>query len=146
MEPILRGLFIYLFLMLVFTIAGKRSLAEMDTFDFILLLIISETTQGVLVGENMSITYAALLITTFVAAELVMEFLRQKSPKFDDAIQGGPLVIVKNGQILRSRAKKSMVDETDILSSARESHGLERLDQIKYAILETSGGISIIPK
>jgi uncharacterized membrane protein YcaP (DUF421 family) len=94
----------------LFSIAGKRSLAQMDSFDLILLLIISETTQGVLVGENMSATYAVLLITTLVGAELAMEFLRKKSPRLDDAIQGGPLnYFAGTGAYWDERAKKSMV-------------------------------------
>jgi uncharacterized membrane protein YcaP (DUF421 family) len=57
-----------------------------------------------------------------------------------------PLVIVENGKLLKDRMEKARVDEADILEKARELQGLERLDQIKYAVVERSGGISIIPK
>ena len=61
-------------------------------------------------------------------------------------MEGLPLIILEEGRPLRDRMKKERVDEEDILTAAREHHGLERLDQIKYAVLERSGGISIIPK
>jgi uncharacterized membrane protein YcaP (DUF421 family) len=146
MEPVIRGALIYLLLLVIFSMAGKRSLSEMDTFDLILLLIISEACQHALVGENYSFTYGLLVIITLVSCEVLMVFLKSRFPGFDKATQGGPLIIVDNGKLLKDRMKKAMVDEEDILSSARESQALKRLDEIKYAILETSGQISIIPK
>lgn len=61
-------------------------------------------------------------------------------------IDGVPLVIVENGKPLKDLMNKARVDDEDVLVAAREHHGLERMDQIKYAVLERSGGISIIPK
>ena len=67
-------------------------------------------------------------------------------PKLDPLLDSTPLVIVEDGKVLNDRIKKERVDLNDILSAAREHHGLKRLDQIKFAVLERSGGISIIPK
>ena len=145
MEAVLRPLFIYVFLLLVFSLAGKRSLAQMDTFDMVTLLIISEATQNALVGQNASMTYAALVILTLVACSVFMAWLKARRPRLEQALQGGPLILVENGRLLRDRMKAAFVDEQDILSSARSNH-VERLDQIKLAILETSGQISLIPK
>lgn len=145
MDAVLRPLFMYVFLMLVFSLAGKRSLAQMDTFDMVTLLIISEATQNALVGQNASMTYAALVILTLVACSVFMAWLKARRPRMEQVLQGGPLILVENGRLLRDRMKAAFVDEQDILSSAR-SNQVERLDQIKFAILETSGQISIIPK
>ena len=145
MDAVLRPLFIYVFLMLVFSLAGKRSLAQMDTFDMVTLLIISEATQNALVGQNASMTYAALVILTLVGCSVFMAWLKARRPRLEQVLQGGPLILVENGRLLRDRMKAAFVDEQDILSSAR-SNQVERLDQIKFAILETSGQISIIPK
>lgn len=67
-------------------------------------------------------------------------------PAFGKAIDGVPMVIVENGKPLRERMRRARVSEGDVLESARQSQGLERMDQIKYAVLEISGSISIIPK
>ena len=146
MEPILRGLAVYLFLMLLFRITGKRSLSQVTTFDFVLLLIISETTQQALIGEDFSLTNAFLVIVTLFAADQVMSKLIHKSDFVLRWAEGFPLVLLEDGKLLKERMNHSQVDEDDILEAARELQGLERLDQIKYAVLERHGGITIIPK
>jgi uncharacterized membrane protein YcaP (DUF421 family) len=146
MDPVLRGLAVYIFLLIVFRIAGKRSVAEVTTFDFILILIIAEATQQALLGQDYSITNAFLLIITLLGADILMSLIKQRSPQAEKWLDGVPLVIVENGHPLHDRMDKARVDESDILTAARERLGLERMDQIKYAVLERSGGISIIPK
>lgn len=146
MDAILRGAAIYVFLLLIFRLAGKRALAQITTFDFILLLIISETTQQALVGQDYSLTGAALLIMTLIGLDLVFGLLKQRSNWFEKLTEGAPLIILEDGKPLKDRLKKMRVDESDILQAARESEGLERLDQIKYAVLECNGGITVVPK
>ncbi|MEH1834145.1 MAG: YetF domain-containing protein [Nostoc sp.] len=70
---------------------------------------------------------------------------KQRSPQVEKFLDGVPLVIVEEGRPLKDRMAKARVDEDDILTAARQLQGLERMDQIKYAVLERSGGISIIP-
>ena len=145
MEPVIRALAVYVLLMIVFRIAGKRTLAQITTFDFILLLIVSEATQNALIGNNYSLTNAALVIVTLVGTEISLSVLKDKWPRLDKWIEGLPLVIVDHGQPIKEHMDKARVDESDILTAARELQGLERMDQIKYAVLERNGAISIIP-
>jgi uncharacterized membrane protein YcaP (DUF421 family) len=146
LEPILRGLAVYLFLLLIFRLTGKRSLDQVTTFDFVLLLIVSETTQQALIGEDFSLTNAFLVIITLFAVDQVLSLLKDKSSFVRRWAEGLPLVLLENGKPLKDRMKKSQVDEDDILEAARELQGLERLEQIKYAVLERHGAITIIPK
>ena len=145
MESVLRGVLVYAFLLVVFRISGKRTLSQTTTFDLVLLLIISETTQQAMVDNDHSITNGALLIVTLVCTSILLAALKQFFPKLDVILEGQPLIVVNKGQLVREVMQKSRVDEEDILSAARMLHGLERLDQIKYAILERDGEISIIP-
>ena len=145
MESVLRGLIVYLFLLVVFRISGKRTLSQTTTFDLVLLLIISETTQQAMVDSDHSITNGFLLISTLVGASILLSVLKQKFPRLDLLLEGQPVLIVNNGQLIREVSDKAHVDEEDILNSARLLHGLERMDQIKYAILERDGNISIVP-
>ena len=145
MESVLRGVLVYAFLLVVFRISGKRTLSQTTTFDLVLLLIISETTQQAMVDNDHSITNGALLIITLVGTSILLAALKQFFPKLDVILEGQPLIVVNKGQLVREVMQKSRVDEEDILSAARMLHGLERLDQIKYAILERDGEISIIP-
>jgi uncharacterized membrane protein YcaP (DUF421 family) len=144
-NPVIRGIVIYLFLLLVFRASGKRSLSQTTTFEFVLLLVIGEATQQALLGEDFSITNACLLIATLVGINQLLSRLKDKSRTFEDIMEGVPLIIVDHGKPLRDRMHKVRVDEADILEAARTRHGLERMDQIKYAVVEKNGDISIIP-
>ena len=146
MDTVFRALAIYLGLMLVIRASGKRSVAQITTFDFVLLLILGESTQQALIGDDFSITTGLLLIASLVGIDMTLSFLKERSTRISQLVDGVPLIIVEDGRPLRERMDRSRVDESDVLAAARERQGLERLDQIKYAVLERSGGISIIPK
>ena len=145
MNPVLRGLAIYLFLLLVFRIMGKRSLSASTTFDFILLLIISEVTQQALVGQDHSLTGALILIVTLISIDMIFSLLKDHFPMFGKISEGAPLIVVDQGKPLKHRMKKCKISNEDILEAARVSLGLEKMAQIKYAIVEKDGTISIIP-
>jgi len=146
MDAILRGFIIYLFLLVLFRIAGRRTLGQMTNFDFVLLLIISEATQNAMIGNDFSLTNGMLVILSLVGLDIAFSLLKQRFPALNRHLEGLPLVLVEQGRPLKELMRKSRVDEQDILSSAREKHGIERMEQIKYAVLETNGGISIIPQ
>lgn len=146
MESVVRALVVYILLVVIFRIAGKRALAQITTFDFVLLLIIAEAIQNGMVGQDYSLTNAFLLVVTLLGLDIGMSIWKQRSKRVEKLLEGTPLVIVEEGRLLQDRMQKARVDESEILSRAREMHGLERMDQIQYAVLERSGGISIIPK
>jgi uncharacterized membrane protein YcaP (DUF421 family) len=145
-NAVLRALVMYAFLLVVFRVSGKRSLAEITTFDFLLLLILSETTQQAMVGNDHSMTNAFLLIITWVGIDILLSVVKQKAPRVEKWMEGVPVVIIEDGRPLYDRIQAQRVDEDDILTAARKLQGLERMAQIKYAVLERSGGISVIPK
>jgi uncharacterized membrane protein YcaP (DUF421 family) len=145
-DSIIRAAIVYLVLLVVFRISGKRSLAQITTFDFILLLIIAEAVQQAMLAEDSSMTNSLLIVLTLFGIDIGLSLLKQKSPMLEKLIDDVPLVLVEDGQPIKEHLEKARVDEGDILSSARELQGLERMDQIKYAVLERSGGISVIPK
>lgn len=146
MGSVLRAAAIYLLLLFIFRMAGRRTLAQITTFDLVLLLIVSEATQNAMLGDDNSITNSFLVITTLVGLDIILSLFKQRFPESEKIMEGVPLIIVAEGKPLKDRMKKARVDEDDVLTAARELQGLERLDQIKYAVLERSGGISIIPK
>ncbi|GAA5514426.1 UPF0702 transmembrane protein YetF [Deinococcus carri] len=146
MDAVLRSAAIYLFLLLIFRVAGKRTLTQITTFDFVLLLIISEVTQQAMIGDDFSITQAVLAIVTLVGLDISLSLWKQRSPRVERLIDSVPVLILENGQPIKERMEQLRIDESDILNAARELQGLERLDQIKYAILERSGNISVIPR
>ena len=146
MDAVLRGAVTYIVLLIIFRAAGKRSLAEITTFDFILLLIISETTQSALVDNNNSLTNTLILVVTMIGLDIALSWFKERSKVLDRTVDSAPLILLVDGAPLHERMMKARVDESDVLAAARLIHGLERLEQIKYAVLERNGEISVIPK
>lgn len=145
MEIILRTVAIYLFLLILFRLLGNRSLSELSAFDFILFLIISEATQNALVDDDKSVVMALTVILTFLLLDLGLSMLKKKFRLVEKITEGVPLVLVDHGRPLEAHLRKARITRDDVLQTARESQGLERMEQIKYAVLETTGSISIIP-
>ena len=146
MDSVLRAVAIYVILVVVFRLAGKRSMAQLTTFDLLLLLVISEATQQALLGNDYSVTNAALAILTLVAVGRTADFLRWRFPWFARLTQSVPVVLVAQGKVLAEQLARNHIDESEILEVARSSQGISRMEQIDYAILEESGTISILPK
>lgn len=146
MESVLRGIAIYFFLLIVLRLVGRRALSEVTTFDFVLLLIIGEATQQALLGDDFSATNAFLVILTLIVIELLMTMLQERFPAFERVATGTPVILVEDGRPLRELMRKARLDDKDVMEAARRSHGLERMEEIKYAVLERNGGISIVPK
>jgi uncharacterized membrane protein YcaP (DUF421 family) len=145
MESVIRGFVIYVFLLAVMRLSGRRTLAQMTPFDLVLLLIVAETTQQALLGEDFSLVNAFILILTLCVTDILLSFAKQSSTRVATLIDGTPTVLVSLGKVDEAALRRARVSIEDILESARSQHGLERLDQIKFAVLEVGGGISIIP-
>lgn len=104
-----------------------------------------EATQQALLGDDFSVTNAVLVIVTLISIDLVLTRLQWRWPRLDLWLEGSPVIVVEHGAVLKSRLDAARLREADILEAAREKHGLERLEQIRYAIVERNGKISIIP-
>jgi uncharacterized membrane protein YcaP (DUF421 family) len=111
-----------------------------------LLLIISEACQNAMLGDDYSITAGMLAIVTLVGTDILFSHWKHRSAAMERWLDGLPMIIVENGIPLKPLMDRARIDEEDVLAAARQGPGLERMDQIKYAILEASGGISVIPK
>src|SRR5829696_2265431 len=146
MDAVLRAVVVYLFLLIVIRIAGKRSVSQLTTFDLVVILILSEATQQALLGDDFSVLNAFLVIMTLVGLQFLFDSVGQRWKRFGRVIDGSPVVVLEDGRPLSDRLKRARVDEADILEQARRSQGIDSLDQIKYAVLERGGGISVIPK
>lgn len=145
MESVLRPAALYIAILILFRLAGRRTLAELTAFDFVLLLIIGEATQQALLGNDYSVTNAVIVVATLIAMDIAFSLVKRHSRLLRKLADGVPMIVVENGRPLKERMRRARIDEMDIMEAARKLQGVERLDQIKYAILEISGGITVIP-
>jgi uncharacterized membrane protein YcaP (DUF421 family) len=144
-NSILRAAAVYLFLLVVFRLAGKRTLSQITTFDAILLLIISEAIQQALIDTDNSMTNAFLIVVTLVGLDVLLTLWKMRSARFERLIDGLPVIVIADGKVRREEMRRERIDEADVLAAARSHQGLERLDQIKYAVIEQSGEITVVP-
>ena len=146
METVLRGLAIYLILLSIVRLSGRRTLAQMTPFDLVLLLIVAETTQQALLGDDFSITNAVLLIVTLFGVDIAFSHVKSRHAGLGLLIDGTPTILVSHGKADERALKRARVSLDDVLEAGRIQQGLERLEQVKYAVLEISGEISIVPQ
>ncbi len=144
MDAVLRAAAIYLGLLIIMRVSGKRTLAQVTVFDFILLLVVAEATQQGLLGDDFSVTNALLVILTLVGIERIADAVSARSDKADLVLNNAPLVIVEHGRALEERIRDLRISADDILEEARSTQGVERMEQIKYAVIERNGAISVI--
>jgi uncharacterized membrane protein YcaP (DUF421 family) len=145
-ESVIRPLIVYLVLFAFFRLAGKRTLASTTMFDFVLLLILAESVQEALIGEDGSMTNAMLVVMSLILFDIGLSLLNQRSDSLRQVMDDVPLILINDGIMLEHHLEKSRVSMEEILAAARETQGLEKIEQIKYAVLEVSGGISIVPQ
>ncbi|RYD79878.1 MAG: DUF421 domain-containing protein [Sphingobacteriales bacterium] len=145
MDPLVRAIALFVFCIIVFRFSGKRTLKDITVFDFVLLLIISEAAQNALIDDDYSLVNGMLVIGAYVLLDIGLSLVKRLSPTVEKMIDGTAVILVEEGKLLEKVMRKSRVDKEDILQSAREQDGIENLQDIKYAILEKNGTISIIP-
>ncbi|MGD9895169.1 MAG: DUF421 domain-containing protein, partial [Dehalococcoidia bacterium] len=105
-----------------------------------------EAIQQALLDNDNSMTNGFLVVLTLVGLNVLLSLIKQRSHTVEKLLDGVPTILVDEGQPLTDRMNRARVDIEDVMQAARQLQGLERLDQIRYAVLERTGGITIIPK
>lgn len=143
LEKVLRPLFIYVLLLIVFRLASKREMAQATLFDFLIILLISNVVQNAMIGQDNSILGAAVGATTLVLLSSWLNRATAHSKKARVLLEGRPVLLMKDGVIEESVMKNKAISHNDLLSAIRKQ-GLARLQDVGYAILELDGTISIL--
>jgi uncharacterized membrane protein YcaP (DUF421 family) len=145
MESVLRAAVIYLFTLAVVRLSGRRTLAQLTPFDLVLIFIVSEAIQQAMLIDDYSITNAAMLVVTLFSIDILLSYAKLHSALLAAVLDGVPTVLVEDGQPAERALRKARVQISDVLEAARKDHGLEKLEQIKLAVLEISGEITVVP-
>jgi uncharacterized membrane protein YcaP (DUF421 family) len=145
-DSVARAVVVYLFLLVLFRISGKRSLAQITTFDLVLGLIISEALQQAMIDGDDSMTNAFLVVSTLIGLNVALSVWKQRSDRVERILEGSPTVVFADGRLLPVAMDKERVDEEDILNAGRELLGLRSLDQVRYAIVERNGTLTVVAK
>jgi len=145
LEKILRPVIVYFFLLAGLRLAGKRELAQLNPFDLVVLLTLSNTVQNAIIGEDNSVTGGILGATALLAVNyLVVRFLYHHQ-RLEQVVEGEPDVLIENGRIKKGRLGKELITLAE-LGAAAHRQGFASLEDVQRAVLEPGGTISFIGK
>jgi len=143
MAAVFRGAFGYCFLVFMVRIVGRRPGKQMTPFDFVLVFFMGGVTLTPMVGEDRSIINALVIITSIAATHYLISWLKGRSPRFGRIVDGTPVLLLEKGRRHTETMRRMRIADQDVMAAARDE-GLERFEQIEYAVLERNGEISII--
>ena len=143
MDIVLRAVIIYL-LVFAFTRAlGRRELATLQPFDFILLVVIGDLIQSGVTQNDLSFTGVLIVVSTIGILQVIISYLGFRVRRMRPFLQGEPIVLVEKGKLIDRNMRRERLTLDDLAEKARLSE-IESLDRIKWAVLETNGDISFI--
>ena len=139
-EKILRPILVYIFLVVGLRLAGKRELAQLNPFDLVVLLTLSNTVQNAIIGDDNSVTGGLLGATTLLVVNHVVVRYLYLHDHLQRIVEGDPDVLIENGQVRTDRLKRELITHSD-LEAAAHKQGFASLDDVERAVLEPGGGI-----
>jgi uncharacterized membrane protein YcaP (DUF421 family) len=144
-EKILRPIIVYAFLVISLRLSGKRELVQLNPFDLVVLLTLSNTVQNAIIGDDNSVSGGIIAATSLLVVNyLVVRFLYGHK-KIDQLVEGSADVLIENGMVRPERLKKELISRTQLEAAARKQ-GFESLNDVQKCILEPSGNLTFIGK
>ncbi|MCC7021517.1 MAG: DUF421 domain-containing protein [Thermomicrobiales bacterium] len=141
-EKVVRAVLVYVFLVVIIRVGGKRQLAELTPLDLVIALTLSNAVQNAIIGDDNSVTGGFIGGGVLVLVNyLTVRFLFQH-PRANQLVQGEPLVLIEKGRPIVENLKKELITEDELLIACREQ-GAERIEDVEKAILEPDGKISV---
>lgn len=145
LDSILRTLFIYITLLIVMRVMGKREVGQLSPFDLVVAIVIAELAALPMSEKHIGLFQGIVPIMTLMVAEVVLSWLCLKSIAARKIISGKPSIIIVNGKIDEGQMRRSRYNIHDLLTQLRDK-GIANINDVEFAILETSGRLSVIPK
>jgi uncharacterized membrane protein YcaP (DUF421 family) len=143
LELVVRGSAMYWFLFLLFRLVLRRDVGALGIADVLLLVLIADASQNAMAGGYESIADGMVLVATIAGWNVLMDWVSFRFPATRRLLQPGPLVLVRDGQIQHRNMRREFVTREELMSQLRQA-GVERLSQVKRALMEADGSISVI--
>ena len=144
LEVVVRTAVVYLFLVLILRLSGKREVGQMSILELIVILLISDAVQNSMVGDDTTLPGGLLAVLTLLGLDYGLSQLTSRSRRLRQAIEGEPRLLVRDGRLLTRALREEKVDADEVRAAIR-AQGIARVDEVRLAVLETDGSISVIP-
>jgi uncharacterized membrane protein YcaP (DUF421 family) len=135
----------YLFLFLLFRVVVRRRVGSVGMADILIMVIIADAAQNGMSGEYRSVTEGAILVSTIIAWNYVIDWLNYRVPALQEWLEAPPLLLVQNGRVLHRNLKHEFVTEEELKSKLREK-GVKELSEVAQAHMESDGTVSVIKR
>jgi uncharacterized membrane protein YcaP (DUF421 family) len=144
MDIVLRAAFMFLFIWLLTRIVGRRELSTLEPFDLILLVVLGDLIQQGVTQNDFSVTGAVLATGTVALMTIVFSYLGFRFHRLQPILEGDPVILIERGRVIDKNLRRNRITVEELAAQARMQQ-IAKLDDVKWAVLETSGHISLIP-
>jgi uncharacterized membrane protein YcaP (DUF421 family) len=141
-EFVVRAVVVFWFLLVILRVGGKKHIGELTPFDLVVLLIISETVQGSLIGDDTSLVGGLLAAGTLFVLVFVVNYASWRSKNAERLFEGVPKILVRNGQVRRQALTQERITRSELIEALRRE-GCTSLSRVRFAVLETDGTITV---
>ena len=145
MDAVLRVVVIYLLIVIGLRVMGKREFGQLSPLELVTLLLIPEIVSNAIQGQHFSLTHATVALATLFTLVFLTSILSARSARFQKLLDGSPRVLVSDGKLIAANLMAERVTADEVMGEMRKA-GFDDLAQIRWAILETDGKISIVPR
>lgn len=142
---VLRACAIYVLVMLLVRVSGKRAVGQFTPFDLVLLILIGNAVQNGINGGDNSLTGAAIMATTLIALNYGVAFVTSRNRSAEKFVEGVPVVLARDGRVFEQVLRRELVSRSDF-DEALRMNGVEDASDVELALLETNGSISVVRK
>ena len=144
-EFVLRAVIIYVFLIVLLRITGKRQVGQLAPFDLVLLLVLSNAVQNSMNGGDNSVVGGMISAMTLVGVNWIVGILTYRSKKLEALVEGRPDVLIHDGKLYQQTLERAKLTRHEVMAAVREA-GCASIEEVRAALLENDGSISVIPK
>ena len=145
MDLVLRTIVIFLFILLLTRVMGRRELGQLEPFDLIILVVIGDLVQQGVTQDDYSVTGAILVVTTLGLMTVLTSYLNVRLPRLRPVLDGEPIVLVEEGRPIERNMRRERITPEELRAAARLQQ-ISSIDDVRFAVLETNGDISFIPR
>jgi uncharacterized membrane protein YcaP (DUF421 family) len=145
MDIALRALFLYVFVVFVMRVLGRRELSSLSAVDLVLLIVLGDAIQQGLTQDDYSVTGAVIAVSTIGVIQVASSYLTFRSKQARKVIEGQPIVVIQDGNVLENNLKRERLTEDEVAEEMRMQQ-IGSFDEVQWAILETNGQISFVKK
>jgi uncharacterized membrane protein YcaP (DUF421 family) len=144
-EKVIRALVVYAFLVLILRLGGRRELAQMNGFDLVVLLTLSNTVQNAIIGNDNSLVGGLVGASTLVLVNAAVVRFLYTYPALDRRIEGEPVILVRDGQVFEDKLRRELITEDELLAAVHRQ-GVPSIAECALVVLETSGTITVLAR